>query len=113
MTTEIAEVFEELGAGTFSNQITEALNEVYQKTCEHGSFGKQGEIIIAMKFTPGKTQEGDQFVISSKITKKVPTATGHKTEDFNHETPFFLDNKGQMCAYVPEESPDGQKNIDI
>jgi len=86
-----------------------ALREVAAKTCEHGQFGKEGKVVLTLKFVPAK--EGEQVIISSKVYKEVPTSTGHKKQDYNHETPFFLDKNMELCAYVPEENPGGQLNI--
>ncbi len=109
MTTEVANVFNELGAGTFQSALQQAVNELNEKVREHGSFGKQGELGIKVKFTPAK--DGDQLILSSTLFKKVPTETGHMSETINHETPFFIDGNGDMCAYVPEEGEGGQQNI--
>ena len=111
MSTEISEVFSELGAGIFKSQLDLAINELNEKVREHGSFGKQGELIIKLKFTPAK--DGDQLILSSLLSKKIPTETGHITETVNHETPFFIDGEGNMVAYVPETNPDGQNNLNV
>ena len=112
MSTEIANVFSELGKGTFQSQLAEALNEVAQKTKEYGKAGKQGEIVIKMKFIPAG-KENDQLMISSTVFKKVPTDTGHKGEDFNHETGFFFDKNGNLVTMAPEENQEGQQGLNI
>ena len=111
MTTEVKNVFGELGAGKFQSQLEQAINELNEKVREHGSFGKQGELIIEIKFTPAK--DGDQLILSSVLSKKIPTETGHMAETINHETPFFIDGNGEMCAYVPEEGEGGQANLQV
>ena len=111
MTTEVANVFSEPGAGKFQSQLEQAMNELNEKVREHGSFGKQGELVIKLKFTPAKS--GDQLILSSCLSKKIPTETGHIMETVNHETPFFIDETGSMTAYVPEENNDGQLQADI
>jgi len=109
MKNQIANVFSELGKGSLQAQLAEALKEVSTKVSEHGKHGKEGEIIITLKFIPAK--EGEQIYISSKVLKKVPTETGHKAELFRHETAFFLDKDLNLCASVPEENDGGQLNI--
>ena len=111
MSTEVGNVFSELGAGVFQTEITKALNEIAEKVREFGSFGKQGELNISLKFVPMK--DGDQVVITSKLEKKVPAETGHIKQDFNHSTNFYTDANCDLVAYVPETNPDGQQQADI
>lgn len=111
MTTEVANVFSELGSGNFQSQLSTGINELIEKVREHGSFGKEGNLEIKLKFVPAK--DGDQLVVSSALAVKIPTDTGHRTEVFNHSTPFFIDGDGNMVAYVPEEGPDGQANLEV
>jgi len=109
MSDVIENVISELGAGALQTQLAEALSEVGAKTAEHGRHGKEGKVIITLKFVP--TKEGEQINIESTVFKEVPTVTGHKTEKFNHITPFFVDNKMELNVLCPEENDGGQLNI--
>lgn len=73
----IENVISELGAGTLQAQLAAALSEVGAKTAEHGGRGKEGKVIITLKFVP--TKEGEQINIESQIFKEVPTATRLKS----------------------------------
>ena len=110
MQTEIGEVFSELGKGVFQPELSKGLNEMVEKVLEHGEFGKQGELIIKLKFTPAKE---NQIVLSSTLSKKLPTDSGHKTETFSHETGFHIDGNGKMVGFVPESNPEGQGNMEV
>lgn len=112
MSKELATVMGVLGAGKFQSQLAEALSEVAAKTKEYGKAGKQGEIVIKMKFIPAG-KENDQLMVSSTVFKKVPTDTGHAAEDFNHETGFFFNKNGDLVTLAPEENSDGQKGLNI
>lgn len=90
------------------SQLSEALREVGAKTAEHGKFGKEGKVIITLKFLPSK--EGEQITVDSKLFKEVPTADGHMTRTHHHLTPFFVDNNMELNVICPEEK-DGQINL--
>ena len=105
----IENVISELGAGTLQAQLAQALSEVGAKTAEHGRNGKEGKIIITLKFIPVKDNE--QINIESTLFKEVPTVTAHKTEKYKAITPFFVDKNMELNVLVPEENDGGQLNI--
>lgn len=105
----IENVISELGAGTLETQLAEALKEVGAKTAEHGRHGKEGKIIITMKFLPVK--DGEQINIESTLFKEVPTVTAHKTEKYKAVTPFYVDKNMELNVLVPDENEGGQLNI--
>lgn len=108
MSDTIENVISELGAGHLRSQLAAALKEVGAKTAEHGKFGKEGKVIITLKFIP--TKEGEQINIESKLYKEVPTSDGHMTRSHHHVTPFFVDNNMELNVICPEEK-DGQINL--
>lgn len=104
-------VIDELGAGQFKTQLSQAVDDLNNKVREFGSAGKEGELKITIKFKPVK--DSDQLVLSSTLSVKNPTLTGHITETLHYETHFFINGESKMSAFVPDENSEGQKQFEV
>lgn len=109
--TDIGDFIESLNAGVFKDKIDHVLSEVALYTSEYGDNRKKG--IVEIKFTFGRMGEGDQMLISHKITKSMPTKGGKATEEDTTESAMYMGPGGKLTIEQPPVNHQNQGGLEL
>lgn len=104
--TNVTDFIGELNAGVLINQLGLVLSEAAQGTVLHGKGNKKGKVTLELSMT--QIGDNDQVLISTKLTKSIPTRTGKKYEEHAGDTPMFAGKYGVLTIDAPKIDDSGQ-----
>lgn len=104
--TNVIDFIGELNAGVLINQLALVLSEAAQGTVLHGKGNKKGKVILELSMA--QIGDNDQVLISTKLTKSIPTRTGKKYEEHTGDTPMFAGKYGVLTIDAPKIDDSGQ-----
>ncbi len=108
--TNVNDFLGELNAGILVGQLGLTLSEAALATVLHGKGNKKGKVTLELSFS--QIGENDQVVVSTKLSKSVPTQRGKKSEENVTDTPMFVGKGGVLTIDVPKEDDNGQFSLD-
>lgn len=101
--TKVDDFLSELSAGTLKEKLGLILSKAAEGATVHG---KKASVSIAFSIQP--IGEGEQVIISAKLSNSVPTKRGKSTEDDTTDTPMFVGKGGEITIDQPREDDNGQ-----
>jgi len=104
--TNTAEFISELNAGVFANQIGHALSEVAAGVVDNSKVGT-----VTLTFTLKQIASSHQVAINHKLSYKVPTKRGSRSEDTALDTPMYVGEGG--CLTLFPETPAAAQMFDL
>jgi hypothetical protein len=107
--TNVNDFLGELNAGILISQLGLTLSEAALATVLHGKGNKKGKVTLELSFS--QIGENDQVVVSTKLSKSVPTQRGKKSEENVTDTPMFVGKGGVLTIDAPKIDDSGQFNL--
>lgn len=98
--TNVVDFISELNAGILINQLGLTLSEAALATVLHAKGNQKGKVTLELSMA--QLGENEQVVITSKLTKSVPTKRGKKYEENITDTPFFVGKGGVLTIDAPK-----------
>lgn len=92
--TDTAEFISELNAGVFAQQIGHALSEVAAGVVDNGKAGS-----LTLTFSMKQIAGQHQVAINHKLSYKVPTKRGSRSEDTALDTPMYVGEGGRLTLF--------------
>lgn len=107
--TNVNDFVGELNAGILVNQLGDTLSEAARATILHGKGTKKGKVTLELTFS--QIGDNNQVLVTSKLSKSVPTPRGKKSEENASDTPMYAGKGGVLTIDVPREEDSGQFNL--
>jgi hypothetical protein len=99
--TNTAEFIGELNAGVFADQIGHALSEVAAGVVDNSKVGT-----VTVTFTLKQIASSHQVAINHKLSYKVPTKRGSRSEDTALDTPMYVGEGGRLTLFPETPAAD-------
>ena len=96
--TDTKQLFEDLNAGVFGEQVGRAFSDVAAGVTETG---KAGEVVI--KFKMKRIGESQQVNISHSLKYIAPTRRGRKIEELSTDTPMHVNPDGEVTLFPKDQ----------
>ena len=104
--TNVSAFISSLSAGIIEEKLSIILSKAALATALHGEGNKKGK--VGVEFTFQRFGEGEQVMISAKLSCSVPTKRGKSTEEDTTDTPMFVGKGGVLSIDAPKEDNNGQ-----
>ena len=104
--TDIQEVFEELGAGTFKTSLEAIMSKVALGVMVNGTEKPSGSVKIDLTFA--RKNETEQLAIAYKLSHTLPTSKGRRSEEIRGASVFFVGKNGKITVQAPDQIWNGQ-----
>lgn len=104
--TDVQEVFDELGAGSFKPALESIMSKVALAVMVHGSEKPSGSVKLDLTFA--RTSDTEQLALAYKMSHTLPTVKGKRSEEIRGASVFFVAKGGRICVDAPQEIWNGQ-----
>lgn len=104
--TNFSDFMAEQNCGITLEKIEHILSDAALATVLHGIGNKKGK--VNLEFSLSKIGDGEQVIISTKLSCSIPTKRGKKSEEDITDTPMFVGKGGQLTIDQPKEDNNGQ-----
>ena len=103
VSTNVENFLSELSAGILTEKLGHILSKAAEGCTTHGK-----KASVGMVFTMSPIGEGEQMIVSVKLSNSVPTKRGKATEEDTTDTPMFVGKGGEITIDQPREEESGQ-----
>jgi len=97
-TTDVSDFLTDLEAGTWEPKINHAITQAALSAMEHS---RQAEVTLTFKMSP---YSASQININHKLSIKMPTLRGDKTESMVGKTALCITSNGRMTQFPENQS---------
>lgn len=94
----IEELFNDLNAGVYAQQVEQALKETAAGCVQHG---RAGEVVLTFKLK--QIGQSSQVAMTHGLKFTAPTARGKRSEESASETPLHVGKGGYLSLFPDQE----------